>query len=448
MEKTGKSICELHKFNLIGAFYNTVYGGRSLSGVLYVLCNIGNGITVLFLALGIGLNPGLQGRFLGLFTADYIKVLECKFLALPLLPAVGAAGVFVGILQLDGFIGNHFLPHDVLTDGAGIYADAVGGNHVLELRGRLETLGAAGIAHHHGVVAFLYALQGHLEALCGSHGNVVVVILCRHVVFIGIYAEHGEVAGVTGPHPVVRFTAEFTHGCRGSAHKADVLVRAVNNKIMDVVVVEAGNLCRAAGVGFLCFFLNCFGRFCPILNYLCHVFHAHEESDGKARAGDFLVQGLGPVAVHEVVVLIRGQALDAAVAAVMVGHKETLVRDHLSGAAAAKMHYGILEGGFIDRVDLLRGKFATCLAEVFSVKLFEEWEKPHSFIGHRRNAYGKGRDNSKNTFHLKSIYFHKFSVFCVLLWKQCRKWTKIRYFPGLERLHTPQKGTLPLPHLE
>ena len=153
---------------------------------------------------------------------------------------------------------------------------------------------------------------------------------------------------------------------------------------MDVVVVKTGYGDAAAGIGFFGLLFNVFGLYALVLNGVRDIFHGNQEGDREARAGDFLVQGFGPEAVHEVIVLIRGKALDAAVAAVMVGDKEALVTYHLSGAAATKVHDGILEGGFIDGVNLFRGKLAACRAEVFSVELFEERQKPHAFIGHGR----------------------------------------------------------------
>ncbi len=179
--------------------------------VLYVIGNVLDGSAVFFLAGRIGLNPGLEGGLFFLFTADYVEVLEREFLSLPLLPAIGAAGVFVGVLELDRRVCAHGLPHDVLAHCTGVYADAVGLNHVVKLGCGLVALGTAGITHDHGVVPFLDALQGYLKALGGLHGNIFLTVFGGHVVLAGIYAEHGEVAGVAGPHPVVGFSAEFTH---------------------------------------------------------------------------------------------------------------------------------------------------------------------------------------------------------------------------------------------
>ena len=215
---------------------------------LYVFGDVLNGSAVLFGAGGIGGNPGFQlGLFL-LFAADDVQVLEGQFLTLPFLPAVGAAGIFVGILELDGRVCAHGLPHHILAHGAGIDADAVGGNHFLQLGGGLVTLGAAGITHDHGVAVLRRSGRGDLEAAGGLVGHVVRAVGGGHIVLAGIHAEHGEVAGVTGPHPVVRLSAELAHMGRRGSHETDVRVGAVYNEVEYVAVIEGGNLHAAAGV--------------------------------------------------------------------------------------------------------------------------------------------------------------------------------------------------------
>ena len=89
--------------------------------------------------------------------------------------------------------------------------------------------------------------------------------------------------------------------------------------------------------------------------------------------------------------LVVGQALDAAVAAVVVGNQQALLGDHLTGAAAAEMDDGVFEGSLVDGIDFLGGELAACGLEVFSVELFQERQKPHSFIGKGAGRDGQGR---------------------------------------------------------
>ena len=402
--QAGHGRCKLHQLNLIRAFDEAVHGDIGRCVFLHILGDIGHRVPVQGLALRRSLDPGLQiGLFL-LFAADDVEGLEGQLLTLPLLPAVGGGSVFVGIFETDGRVGHHLLPHDVLADGAGVNADAVVLNHAIELGGGLVALRATRVAQDHGIVAFLYALGGNLEAAGGLVGDVELAVFGRHVVGPGVYAEHGEVAGVAGPHPVVRFSAELAHGCRGSAHKAYVRIGPIHNDIVHIVVVEARDGDAAAGIGGLCVLFEVIGRGALLLNGVRDVFHAHQEGDGEAGAGDFLAKVLGPVTIHEVVVLVRGQALDAAVTAVVVGDQETLVADHFTGAAAAKVDDGVFQGGFVDGVDFLRSQLAAGRLEVFSVELFQEGQEPHSFVGHGAHRNGKAGQDCENTFHYITLF--------------------------------------------
>lgn len=55
---------------------------------------------------------------------------------------------------------------------------------------------------------------------------------------IGIDAEHGEVARVTWPHPVVGFTAELTYRGRGSGYHTHVTVHFVIEQVEFISRIE------------------------------------------------------------------------------------------------------------------------------------------------------------------------------------------------------------------
>ena len=244
--------------------------------------NVLNGGAVEGLALRRCLNPSFQRGLFLFFPADDVEVPEGQFLPLPLLPAVGAAGVLVGILQLHGRVGAHGFPHEVLAHGAGVDADTVGGNHLLQLGGGLVALGAARVAHNHGVVVLLNTLGGNLQAPGGLVRHILRAVGGGHVVRSGIHAEHGEVAGVAGPHPVVGLSAELTHGCRGRPHKTHIRIGAVNGKVVEVVVVETLHFGAAAGVGGGSIGLQLFDDpvlFLRFFHYAGNIFNGHQEGD-------------------------------------------------------------------------------------------------------------------------------------------------------------------------
>ena len=74
------------------------------------------------------------------------------------------------------------------------------------------------------------------------------------------------------------------------------------------------------------------------------------------------------------------ELLDAAVAAMVVGHQKTFGRNNLTRASAAELDDGILERGIVDAVNLFRSKPAPELFHRICVELFQQWKHPHSFV--------------------------------------------------------------------
>ena len=109
--------------------------------------------------------------------------------------------------------------------------------------------------------------------------------------------------------------------------------------------------------------------------------HALQEADGQPRAGELLLAGHGEVAVFQVVVLRGGKGLDIAVAAVVVGHQQAASGDDLSGASAAELDDGVLDGGMGDAVDLLRGEPGAEVAQGVAVHFLQQRQEPHSLVG-------------------------------------------------------------------
>ena len=377
-------------FNLVGAFVNKVEGfldgrsGRGCGG------NPVKGLAIFLHPFRILVHPLDERLFPCLLAGDDVKVPESLFLALPFLAIVGGHGIFVGILEHDGRVRAHGVPHEILPHKAGVDCNAVHLLHVLQLGCGLEALGAAGIAHDHSVIAFLNALERDFEVALGFQGNVVLVIIGRLAFFIGIYAEHGEISGVAGPFPVVRIAAELADRGRGCAHETNVRVVLIDDEVEDVAVVEGFHHHLASGIRFLGVVLDerfRQGACCWIRHLVRYILHVHEELHGEPRDGNLLVALERPVAVHQVIVLRGAELLDAAIPAVVVGEQKAVLRNDFSGATAVELHHGVLQRTVIHAVDVFRREPASFTLHNVDVHALQKREQPHSFIGPRSQTY-------------------------------------------------------------
>ena len=95
------------------------------------------------------------------------------------------------------------------------------------------------------------------------------------------------------------------------------------------------------------------------------------------------------------------ELLDAAVSAMMVGHQETLVRNHLSRASSSELDDCVLQGRIVDAVYLLGCKFASEVAHGLAVHFLDQRQQPHAFVRLHSCANYQERGNSaKNLFHI------------------------------------------------
>ena len=355
-------------------------------------------VAIFGLAGRILVHPSHEIGFLLALAADDVQLVEGKLLTLPLLPAIGGTGILVGILQTDGRIGLHAGPHDTQAGGTGLHGDTVAIHHGLELVSGLEALGAARITHDKGEVTFLDTAERDLQGLLRGVGNVGGGISGRLVVLVGIDAEHGEVAGMTRPLPVVGLTTELTEGCRRSADETDIGIGLIDNQIENILVVESGNgdaAARVRGLGLGDQLLAGSLLIGSLGDGVGHIRHALQEGHGQARDRDFLVAVHGEEAILQVVVLRSGERLDIAVAAVVVGDQQTLLGNHFTGAAAAELDDGVLQGRMVDTVDLVRSQAAAEVGHGLSVHLLEQRQEPHTLIG--AGAESKGREDREGT---------------------------------------------------
>ena len=271
-------------------------------------------------------------------------------------------------------------------DGAGGNGNRVVIHHRTKLIGCLEALSPARIAHHEGEIILLYSCEGYLEGAFRTERDILLGICGRLVVLAGVNSEHGEIAGVAWPHPVVGFTAELAYRCRRCSYKTDVGIFFIYDYIVYVFIVERLDHGFAVRIGLVenpdervgsCLEGFAF-KACEVCGNIDHPFH---EKYGKTRYRKLLSAVHCPVSVLEIVVLRRGKALDAAVSAVVVSYEEALVGDDLACTTAAELDNRVLEGGVVDVIYILCRKFAAHVLHDLAVHLLEEREQPHTFIG-------------------------------------------------------------------
>ncbi len=83
-------------------------------------------------------------------------------------------------------------------------------------------------------------------------------------------------------------------------------------------------------------------------------------------------------------------ALDLAVAAVVVRDEEAFAGDQLAGAAGAEQDDGVLQGGLVHAVDVLRRQAETLGLHV-GYPLGNKRRQPHPFVGPDWQEKQKGK---------------------------------------------------------
>ena len=127
------------------------------------------------------------------------------------LPVVGRAGILAGILDTYLVAGSHFLAQHTLAGFTHFDTRGVDGIHAeFHFAFGQVAAGASRESHNHGIIAFLKSLQRNRQELLHLKRHVVLAIVGRISVLVGINTEHGEIAGMARPHPVVGFTSELT----------------------------------------------------------------------------------------------------------------------------------------------------------------------------------------------------------------------------------------------
>ena len=76
----------------------------------------------------------------------------------------------------------------------------------------------------------------------GFQWDVALAVFCRFTICICINTEHGKVAGMTRPHPVVCFTAKLTDRGGGSGYHTYIRIYFLVEKIEFISGIERKSL--------------------------------------------------------------------------------------------------------------------------------------------------------------------------------------------------------------
>ncbi len=157
--------------------------------------------------------------FLRSFRTQYIVVDDCPVHSDRIFPVVTGTGIFVCILDAD-FITciHHFLQYSQ-TGTADTDTRVVFRFHAFfYFRYGQITACTSGESHNHCIISFFQTFERDRQMFFCFQRSIVCAVFCRFSVSIRINTEHGEITGVTGPHPVIRFATELTDRGGGSGN--------------------------------------------------------------------------------------------------------------------------------------------------------------------------------------------------------------------------------------
>ena len=252
------------------------------------------------------------------------------------------------------------LPHHLLFHPSHLCHGCVRGiSSLSDAKARQVAVGAARIADGHAEVALAIALQRHLCPCLRLVGHVLLVVVGRSVgIGVGIDAEYREVAGLSGPHPVICLTAKFSHRLGHGKHQSQVAEVAVGGGIVGIALIEGFQLQSQGGILLLGFLRPCvlhrveqLGLFVEwlfkdahLFQFLGHILLFHHKAHKHVFVGQFFLVGLGIEAIEHIVVLHGRVTSDGFKTAVVVGKHQSVGRYHHSRAVAAEVHTRLLDG--------------------------------------------------------------------------------------------------------
>ena len=296
------------------------------------------------------------------FGAQHVIVDDCLVHTNGVLPVVTASGKLAGILDAGLVTGIHILAQHFEAYAAHINHCLIHGVHALLHFALGEvTFCAAGEAHNHGVVTFVQTFDGDGQELRRFQGYIAFTVFSRLSVGIGIDTEHGEVARVARPHPVVGLTAKLTYRGGRSGNHTHVAVYLIIEHIEFVSCIEGEcahfnarfTLQIALLQFFLCQFAEERGSQCiDFRHFAClyfsvdkvgDVYNAVHETEFQSRGGQFFTAVHGPETICQIIVFHAAVLLYGTVSAMVIGQNQSFRRDDFAGTATAKDTYSIFQ---------------------------------------------------------------------------------------------------------
>ena len=278
-----------------------------------------------------------------LLGVEHIEVNQSFVHADGILPVVGRRCILAGILDAYFITFQHFFEQIVEAYRTHCLTHEIGSLHTFfHLIGNHITPVASGESHYESKVALFHTAQIDRKVFLHFQGDIILIVFGRFAIGGGIYAEHGEVTAVAGPHPVVCVGSKLSDGRRGSTHHADILVDGLYKKIVTVCSVERFQLQGREGSDFYVLLLGkAFGHFAKVrrgevvqafrvlvLSQLFFYIRSDiqnfvDKSNGQPLARQFLLAGHRPESVCQVVVLHRTVLLDISVSAMVIGQHQS-----------------------------------------------------------------------------------------------------------------------------
>ena len=262
--------------------------------------------------------------------------------------------------------------------------------------------GTTWVTHDHGIIAFFHATDVDGQVMGGCEGFVGRVEISGFVTRVGVDAEHAEIAGMTGPTPVVGFATKFTYTFWGSTYQTNIAVYFVEHRKELVAVVERGDFYYVVVAFFAKGSYNRFFGFGDLRSYgfgasgfilvdgdtgqhlAGYVFNFTQKTDVEIGGALSLLVG-GPETIFQDVVLVGRKFLNGSVTTVVVREKQSLFGDYFSGTehAALLRHQtndGVFHRGLVDGVDVFGRQFQSAGLHGI-LDLLQQRERPHAFIG-------------------------------------------------------------------
>ena len=190
-------------------------------------------------------HPVGKGQLLCLLTGDHAQAGQAFVHTDRVLPVVGAAGIFIGILDTHLIARLHRLFPKRLLDAPHLDARFIVMLHLLPHTPRAEVaIGVTGETDRHGIVVLRIALQRDLRHVARFIGLVRRIIVGGAVLAVGIDAKHREVAGMTRPHPVVGVATKLTQRAGRRKDHAHIPENLIHHQVIGIVIIKRYDISR------------------------------------------------------------------------------------------------------------------------------------------------------------------------------------------------------------